>query len=268
MAGYTIVHLSDLHIGLRQTERTRTVKIFEKLASAHPGVPVIITGDLTDSATRTQFTQARKLLEDLAKTNPVLTVPGNHDYAWKGNILREDGWENWMEYLGCPLGWGRKEVPWMGVDQEPQGIDGLGVWEHGPCVYFGIDSGDPKDKQISARGFISKGLADALQTYLDKYRGRTRVALLHHHPFTEGFFTKLYGSQRLLRALKTRCELLLFGHHHEYGIWWNRPGLPLVVSSHKSTDAVSGDCLMITIIELGKAGTPHVSFSHRLEVLQ
>ena len=165
------------------------------------------------------------------------------------------------------MGWGKDETHWMGVDYEPEGIDGLGVWKDGPCVYFGIDSGDPKDKQISARGYISKGLADGLRASLEQYAGKTRIAFLHHHPFTDGFFTKLYGSTRLLTALRDNCELLLFGHHHEYGLWWGTRDIPLIVSSHKTTDAVSGDCLLITIIDIENAGTANVSFSHRMEIV-
>jgi hypothetical protein len=60
---------------------------------------------------------------------------------------------------------------------------------------------------------------------------------------------------------------LLFGHHHEYGMWWVERGIPLIVSSHKSTDAISGDCLMITVIDIENAGTSNVSFRHRIEVV-
>ena len=209
----------------------------------------------------------RGLLDGLSPSNPILAVPGNHDYAWKGNILREDAWKNWVEQLGSPLGWEKEEMPWMSLDHEPEGVYGLGVWKDGACVYFGIDSGDPKDKQISARGCISKGLTNALKNSLEKYAGKTRIAFLHHHPFTTGFFAKLYGSKGLLEALKGKCELLLFGHHSEYGIWWDQRGVPLIVSSHKSSDAISGDCLFMTIIDMEKVGTPNVSFHHRLEVV-
>ena len=267
MAKRTIILLSDLHIGLRKKESRRTTIIFHKIAQSFPRTPILITGDLTDSATKSQFREARGLLDELSSSNPILAVPGNHDYAWKGNIIRDDGWENWVQYLGSPLGWAKNQVPWMGAEYEPEGVDGLGVWEDGPCVYFGIDSGDPKDKQISARGYISKKLSNALKESLKNYTDKTRIAFLHHHPFTDGFFTKLYGSKRLLEALRDNCELLLFGHHHEYGIWWGKKGVPLIVSSHKSTDAISGDCLMMTIIEIENVGTPQVSFHHRLETV-
>ncbi|MHC4623669.1 MAG: metallophosphoesterase family protein [Planctomycetota bacterium] len=266
-----IICLSDLHVGLRPKEAKRTKTLFDDIASSFAGVPVILTGDLTDSATKNQFIRTRNLLNHLARTNPVLAVPGNHDYAWKGNFRRPDGWKNWVKYLGPPLGWNRKHVHWLGTEHEPKGVRGLGVWRDGKCVYFGIDSGDPDDKQISARGYISKPLADALRTSLDKYKTKTRIVVLHHHPFTAGIlatFTKLHGSRRLLAALKNRCELLLFGHEHEYGIWWSERGVPLIVSSHKSTDTLSGDCLMLTVIQIRKPATSEVSFRHRLEVLQ
>ena len=268
MAKHTIIHLSDLHIGRKKHEQDRTRVVFNYIAKSHPKIPVLITGDLTDSATKPQFIKTRKLLDKLAQTNPVLAVPGNHDYAWKGNFIRPLAWENWVTHLGSPLGWNRPEKPWMENDHEPAGTSGLGVWQHGPYAYFGIDSGDPQDKQKSARGYISENLAKNLKKTLKKYRGKTRIAFLHHHPFTRGVFTRLHGADRLMKALKKDCELLLFGHEHEYGIWWDDRDIPLIVSSHKTTNYMSKNCFMITIIEIKNAGTPQVSFKHRLEVMQ
>ena len=262
-----IIFLSDLHIGLDEKQVLYAKKIFNKIAELHPGAPVIIAGDLADSGTREQFVDALWLLKKLSTTNPVLTVPGNHDYAWKGNVWQKDAWEHWLKYLGSPLGWPQEGVLWMTGKYEPEGVYGLGVWKDGDCVYFGIDSGDPEDRQLAARGYISKELAGALLKSLQKYKGKTRIVILHHHPFTENIFTGLYGSSGLMKALKGNCELLLFGHKHEYGIWWDKRGLPLTISSHKSTSFFSGNCLMITVIEIEKPGTPNVSFRHRLEVV-
>ncbi len=268
MALRTLIHVSDLHIGLGRKEAERTGKLFAEIAKMHPRVPVMITGDLTDSAEEEQFITARRFLDDLAKTNPILAVPGNHDYAWKGNILREDGWENWVKYLGSPLGWSAEPRPWMEKDHKPVGISGLGIWEDGDCAYFGVDSGDPEDKEISARGYVSEKLSQALKASLAEYKNRTRIVLLHHHPFTHGFFTELVRAKRLMDALKDNCELLLFGHDHHYGIWWNREEFRLAVASHKSTDCVSGECLMMTLIEIDEAGTGNCRFDHRLKVIE
>ena len=81
MANQTLILLSDLHIGLRPLETHRTRNLFTNIASIYPDVPVLITGDLTDSASKRQFKSLRDLLIELASTNPILTVPGNHDYA-------------------------------------------------------------------------------------------------------------------------------------------------------------------------------------------
>jgi len=267
MANQTLIHLSDLHVGLRPIETQRLKKVIDWVAEHYKGATVVVTGDLTDNATEAQMRNTRKMLDKLAASNPILTVPGNHDYAWKGNILRDDGWENWVKHLGSPLGWKRNETHWMAKDHEPAGVDGLGVWKDGPVVYFGIDSGDPNDRQISARGWISKGLADGLAASLKQYAGKTRIAMLHHHPFSQGFFTKLQGAQRLMNALRDNCELLLFGHNHEYGLWWQYPGIGMICSSHKTTDNISGNCLFVTIIEVKNAGAQNVSFQHRLEIL-
>lgn len=267
MARQRIILLSDLHLQGRKKERDRANRLVDVISQYYPKSVVIVTGDVTDSATRGQMLEARAVLDRLAATNPVLVVPGNHDYAWKGNVLRENGWKNWVEILGEPLGWAKKQKGWMGVDCEPKGIDGLGVWTTPKCAYFGIDSGDPEDKVISARGYISKKLADALEAALQKYEDKTRIVFLHHHPFTDGLFTKLNGSARLMKALKDNCELMLFGHEHEYGIWWNKNGVPLTVSSHKSTDRVLGGQLMVTVIEINQVGSNAPKIWHRLELL-
>lgn len=267
MATQRIILLSDLHLQGRKVERERAIRLISAIGKYYPKSTVIVTGDLTDSATKGQMLEVRRVLDQLGKTNPILVVPGNHDYAWKGNILRPDGWTNWVKTLGEPIGWSKQRLGWMGVHCEPKGIDGLGVWETPKCVYFGIDSGDPEDKVISAKGYISKKLAAGLEASLKKYQGKTRIAFLHHHPFTDGLFTKLKGSSHLLKALNNNCELVLFGHEHEYGIWWNKNQIPLTVSSHKSTDRVLGGQLMITVIEIRNVGTDNPSFWHRLELL-
>ena len=153
MENQRIIHLSDLHIGLSQKEGVQTHVIFESIAKKYRDVPVLITGDIVDSATSDQFRAAGKLAAELSKTNPILMVPGNHDYKWKGNLaLDPDAWKKWLSNLGSPLGWSNTpKAHWLEIGSAPVGIDGLGVWPHESCVFVGIDSGDPKDSVICAR---------------------------------------------------------------------------------------------------------------------
>jgi len=268
MATRSVIHLSDLHIGRGKKVDQRAAALVREIPKAYPGVPVLITGDLTDSATEGQFKDTRTLLNRLAKTNPVLSVPGNHDYAWHGVILRDGSWQEWLEYLGSPLGWGAAERPWMDPSQEPVGVDGVGVQKHGPVVYVGVDSGDPYDHEHTSRGWISPALATGLKAVLEKYAGKTRIVLVHHHPFKHGAFMKMKGAERFMAAVRGNCELLLFGHKHEYGLWRQPHDIQMIVASHKSTNLLlSGDCLAITVIEIDKPGTDKVSLDHRLAVL-
>ncbi len=265
MATQTFIHLSDLHIGPKRGEMKQAEHLIARIASSHPNIPVLITGDVVNSGNKEkQCIAARAVLDRLAETNPVLTVPGNHDYAWIGNVMQPKALRNWARHLSSPLGWNRAPVNWLENKNEPKNVDGLGVWKAGECMIFGVDSGDPKDKVHTARGYISKGLATGLKKSLIKYKDSTRIVFLHHHPFTDGAFTKLIGADLLMEAIQGNCDLLLFGHHHKYGIWRAKVGIPLIVASHKSTEKLSGDCLAFTVIDIAKVGTPAVSFRHRL----
>ncbi|MCD4751388.1 MAG: metallophosphoesterase [Thermoanaerobaculales bacterium] len=266
----TIIHLSDLHVGRDKGVFGRVKLIFEEIAAAYPDVPVLITGDLTDSASKPQFRTTRELLDGLAQTNPILAVPGNHDYAWKGIVakFRPDAWKNWIKYLGSPLGWGRSEVPWLEKGHTPAGFDGLGIWEHENTVFFGVDSGDPKDKAKTSCGFISDTLASALSRELVKRSDKTRIVFLHHHPFVHSTNLKLYGGEIFKKAVSGNCELLLFGHKHDYGLWRNRNAIPLTIASHRTTKLISGDCVAFTVIRYDDTVGSIMQPKQWLEVVQ
>jgi 3',5'-cyclic AMP phosphodiesterase CpdA len=269
MAKHRIIHLSDIHIGCTKNELKHFRRVIGSISKHYAGATVLITGDITDSATKGQMSRARKQLDRLAQTNPVLVVPGNHDYAWKGNVLRKSAWKNWVDMLGEPLGI-KNQAPtkWMTPESSVARTDGLGIVKVGNIAFFGIDSGDPRGKVGSARGYISKGLARALKKQLADHKNMIRVAFLHHHPFTHGLFTGLTGTGRLMDALRSNCEILLFGHEHRLGLWWTwHNEIHLVAASHKSTAKVFGDHLMITVIEINKVGNKPPTFWHRLELV-
>lgn len=249
-----ILHLSDLHYGRSLEENENIFKIFGWIGRWHPEKPVLITGDLIDSASEDQITGMAKGLRALALTNPILTVPGNHDYAFKGNIFNADSPILWARHLGKPLGWKDTEKSWM--------ISGLGVWKYKGVVFFGLDSSDPEDEKISARGYISESLARRLKENLKEWQTKIRIVFLHHHPFTSGFFTKLYGSDLLLQAVRGNCEVLLFGHEHAYGLWRNQEEIPLICASHKTTARRLSGQLLVTFITIKGQ-----KIQHRLEVI-
>lgn len=244
-----IIHISDLHLQSKGYHIQNISRLFESITKKYPACPVVITGDLTDSCTKPQLRAVAYWLDLLMDKNPVMAVPGNHDYAWKGNIHRPNGRENWRDIVEAKLGYSLRE--------------GFHV-KHLPGLRFVlIDSGDPKDKVASARGYISDRLMGKVRQFIwEDSKLKTlylTVVILHHHPFTKGFFDSLVGAENFLEAIKGWCDILLFGHNHHLGIWWKWQRSPwkeveLIVASHKSTQPISGNVLGYIVIEVDKDG--------------
>jgi hypothetical protein len=146
-------------------------------------------------------------------------------------------------------------------------MDGLGYLESGDVLFVGVDSGDPENHEQTARGYISEQLAQDLSRLLDQHASKTRVVFLHHHPFDHNLFMALEGTERFLAAIKNRCEVLLFGHDHHVGLWreWGQ-AIPFVYASHKSTENLFGDHLVISVLQVDR-GSSGPAVWHRLEVV-
>jgi len=70
----TLVHLSDLHFG--RVDDSLLEPLRKRVRAIAPNL-LVVSGDLTQRARRTQFEQARDFLDTLPQ--PQLVVPGNHD---------------------------------------------------------------------------------------------------------------------------------------------------------------------------------------------
>ena len=70
----TLVHLSDLHFG--RVDPALLDPLVAAIQALRPDL-VVVSGDLTQRARKTQFAQARAFLDRLPQ--PRLVVPGNHD---------------------------------------------------------------------------------------------------------------------------------------------------------------------------------------------
>ena len=71
-----LAHLSDLHFG--RHDEAIAEALLASLAEARPHL-VVVSGDLTQRARRHEFAAARRFLDRLGASAPVLVVPGNHD---------------------------------------------------------------------------------------------------------------------------------------------------------------------------------------------
>jgi 3',5'-cyclic AMP phosphodiesterase CpdA len=92
-----LLHISDTHFG---TEQPQVVDALLRLTDTHRPELVLLSGDITQRARRSQFRAAREFVDRL-NTPSTLTIPGNHDIPlfnlaarlfWPyANYLREFG---------------------------------------------------------------------------------------------------------------------------------------------------------------------------------
>lgn len=275
-----VIHLSDLHVGKNDKQsRKRWRAITNYIHDTHPGVPVLITGDITDNGRVTEYETAQAWISELGVFNPVLMVPGNHDYAFKGTFpfhSKGTNLQRWYEYCGTPVGFGQRSgIPNLWMPSEP-------VWEGYGCfqindklMAFYVDSGDPERRKRCATGWISAGMCATLARELPLYDNFTRIVMVHHHPFNHTYHKGLEGWYPFMNVLDGNCELLLFGHDHKGGIWrteylqeymeWR--DLQFAVASHATLSCVTGSFGAITIIEITDPATPQVAFHSVLELV-
>lgn len=189
-----LAHLSDVHFG----------KI------SHPGIVgalvdevngagldlVVVSGDLTQRARRSEFRAARAMLD--AFDAPVLVVPGNHDVrAW---------WHNPFDRLWRSS---RRFRKYIARDVTPS-------FESPDLVAFGINS---------AHGWTIKGgrirpeHVDEMEAFFARQPPSAfRVLTLHHHLLVlEGLDSQevSHGAHRAIEAAsRAHVDLVLCGHLH------------------------------------------------------
>lgn len=189
----TLVHLSDLHFGRVVPEVLPPLR--EAVAAARPHL-VVVSGDLTQRARRSQFREAREFLDSLP--GPRLVVPGNHDVPLY-NVFRR--------FL-APLAAYRDIVS---DDLEPQFFDEeiavVGVNTARSLVFKG--------------GRINEAQVARVRDKLCHLPGTVTKVVVTHHPFDvpdgAGERDQIVGRARMALERLAHCgaDLLLAGHLHE-----------------------------------------------------
>ena len=184
-----IAHLSDLHFG------TVTDGIIDRLLSSMRNVEpdvVVITGDLTQRARKSQFLAAKAFLAALPC--PYVVVPGNHDLAplYRPFTRALNPFGRYRRYI-------HPETHMLYVDDE--------------LLVIGLNTADPfRWKEGGAAAHQLRWLKSALELH----PGRTPV-ICSHHPIA-GFengrerarFTKLIQA-----IVRSDAHLCLSGHLHQ-----------------------------------------------------
>lgn len=244
MATLRIVHLSDLHFVPDSPHKQRSV--WNRVAAfvndeVQPDA-VLVTGDVTDSATHREFEFARQCLAELrprmrpAAEPPLAIVAGNHDrFLYRGN-----GTPPWYTRFG-PGWWPKdKAMRFDGTFRDfPVAEDRGRTVVLGPAAgaagvewrvrLLGLDS--TALPQWFAQGGVSRKSIDAAREgALADPDADLVIALVHHHvlpiPALEHRaeaarlrraldFTGMVNAGTLLDALSAaQVDLLLHGHEH------------------------------------------------------
>lgn len=185
-----LMHLSDLHFGC---EDPVALKALERLVLLLKPEVVVVTGDLTQRATREQFGAARRFLHRLHVAH-LLVQPGNHDIPlWAF-------WERWMApYRRFGEFFGDRptvlNLPWMRLVM----ANTVSPWRQ-------------------AEGVLTREEIDRVAGQLARAcPNQLRVVALHHPPTGGEAF--LPGGKHAVQAwLAEGMHLLLSGHGHTPGL--------------------------------------------------
>ncbi|MGH3066198.1 MAG: metallophosphoesterase family protein [Gaiellaceae bacterium] len=190
-----VLHVSDLHIGRRDT--LEPVAALKKLVSRlHPEL-VLATGDLAHRGRRDELARAHEILENLGA--PYLAVPGNHDipYTFPARFTRT--FAEWERAFG-PV-------------ERVFASDGL--------VVVGMSSVRPWRQQGGA--VEDTELRRASSRLREAPPSALRVVALHHHlaapPWRAARKRPLSRRGHVLTALgEASAELVVGGHVHQASI--------------------------------------------------
>jgi 3',5'-cyclic AMP phosphodiesterase CpdA len=220
---YRIAHLSDPHLppppgafGWKDVftkrllsriawRRKRKVHRPEVLAALVADVQaagpdhVVISGDLTNFASRTEIAAARTWLESLGKPEDFTVSPGNHDALAGADDARFATW-----------------TPWLGDAGEAQFPQ---VRVRGPVAIFNLCSAVRTAPHL-ATGRLGEDQLARLEALLaaPAYKDLFRLVVLHHPPHKGAVSKrKALEDQEALRAILANhgADLVLHGHAHE-----------------------------------------------------
>jgi 3',5'-cyclic AMP phosphodiesterase CpdA len=213
-----ILHLSDLHIGLKEATHRRSYLKRHVRGLLSSIDRVAVTGDLFDTPSehlRASFDEFRHDIEDGTKKR-LLVVPGNHDMRLKGNAL--GGLGRSTEYV--------TDLDWSPVD----------VDHDMQTVFFSFNSSETGN---FARGSVSlRQRLSRAEKHDDEIRRNQlvrdyfNVALVHHHPVDYGSQpTALY--ERILAKFGVDDRLIAFEEAEDFTNWCIGRQVRLVLHGHK-----------------------------------
>jgi len=173
---------------------------------------VVVTGDITNLSVESEYDEAARLIDAVARRAEVTVVPGNHD-IYLPSIQRE---HRFPRHFGKFL---LSDLPELGV-RLPAGSFPC-VKLRGPAAIIALSSAVPRPPFV-ASGTVGAEQLSALEKVLahPEVARRTPVILIHHPPVDRRIRPAqlrdgLVDGASLRRALAPLARgLVLFGHLH------------------------------------------------------
>ena len=173
---------------------------------------VVVTGDITNLALESEFDEARRLLDKIARTVEVTVIPGNHD-IYLARVHRE---RRFPRHFGQFL---ESDLPDLALDL-PAGRYPC-VKLRGPAAIIALSSAVPRPPFVAA-GYLGSAQIEALARVLrhPAVTSRTPVILVHHPPVdTRCRLARLRDGLVDGASFRTALAplargLVLFGHLH------------------------------------------------------
>jgi predicted MPP superfamily phosphohydrolase len=240
-----ILHLSDLHIGLKEATLRRSY-LKGHLRGLLPEIDrVVVTGDLFDTpeeGLRASFDEFRRDIEE-AIDKRLLVIPGNHDLRRKGTALGRLG--RIAEYS-------------TDLDWSPFEID-----DHMQTVFYSFnscESGNFARGGVSARQRLDRAERYDSAVFNNKrIESYMKVALVHHHPVKyDSKPTALY--ERILAKLGGDEGFIAFEGSDNFLNWCLDRDVDLILHGHKHIPHLStvqldanSDSKEVTIVGCGSS---------------
>lgn len=222
-----LLQISDTHFG---TEQPLVIEALLRLANELQPKLVVLSGDVTQRARRSQFDAARDFVKRFT-TSALVAVPGNHDIPLLNGVAR----------LFYPYA-GFERV--FGTNLEPE-------WQDSDAMVICVNTTRPsrhKDGEVSAEQIlrVSKRLAAATEQQL-------RVVVTHqpvHVLRGSEVHNRLHGHQEAIQAWSDAgADIIMGGHIH----------LPYIAPLHEHYTELRRRCW---VVQAGTAVSSRVRARH------
>jgi 3',5'-cyclic AMP phosphodiesterase CpdA len=276
-----IIHLSDLHFGPRHQFGGVTTPqgdvfrqggyptLAELVCKDVPPLKgggrqiICVTGDLTETADREQFREAKECCKMLEKSlGPLALVPGNHDVDWTQADV-DPRIEPWQDFLGrFRPGFDDWEAESRDARVRTDLIDQYGV----VIVEINSSAYVQKGTANAQRGAITPDALGALETQLGELEADNRtascvkIALVHHHPI---LIPELAEPGRGYEAIVNSALLLgILGRHGFHLLLHGHKHVPFTFTEDsRSAQQLNADDYPLFVVCGGSAGTQELLVS-------